>query len=98
MQIDGHDVNRIPLQLLRSSIAMVSADSFLFSTTIEETSLPEAERDEVREAGQAAHVLEDIEDFPDDFETQASPSRGSVSASRCSGACTRASSDDPDPR
>ena len=34
--IDGSDVNRIPLSLLRSSCAVVPQDSFLFSTSIEE--------------------------------------------------------------
>ncbi len=70
--IDGHDVNRIPLTLLRSSIAMVPQDSFLFSTSIEENirfGCPDADRAQVREAARRAHVLRDIEDFPSGFET-----------------------------
>ena len=70
--IDGSDVNRIPLGLLRSSCAVVPQDSFLFSTTIEENirfGCPDAPRSAVREAARRAHVLEDIEDFPDGFET-----------------------------
>jgi len=70
--IDGHDVNRIPLALLRSSCAVVPQDSFLFSTTIEENirfGCPEAPRSHVREAARRAHVLEDIEEFPDGFDT-----------------------------
>jgi ATP-binding cassette subfamily B protein len=70
--IDGHDVNRIPLALLRSSCAVVPQDSFLFSTTIEENirfGCPDAPRAHVREAARRAHVLDDIEEFPDSFET-----------------------------
>jgi ATP-binding cassette, subfamily B, multidrug efflux pump len=70
--IDGHDVNRIPLGLLRSSCAVVPQDSFLFSTTIEENirfGCPDAPRSAVREAARRAHVLDDIEEFPDGFET-----------------------------
>jgi len=70
--IDGNDVNRVPLALLRASCAVVPQDSFLFSTTIEENirfGCPDRERAHVREAARRAHVLDDIEDFPDGFET-----------------------------
>jgi ATP-binding cassette subfamily B protein len=70
--IDGHDVNRIPLALLRSSCAVVPQDSFLFSTTIEENirfGCPDRDRAHVREAARRAHVLDDIEEFPDGFDT-----------------------------
>jgi ATP-binding cassette subfamily B protein len=70
--IDGHDVNRIPLALLRSSCAVVPQDSFLFSTTIEENirfGCPDRGRPHVREAARRAHVLDDIEEFPDGFDT-----------------------------
>jgi len=70
--IDGVDVNRVPIELLRSSIAMVPQDSFLFSTTLLENirfGVPEATLDAVREAARRAHVLEDIEEFEDGLET-----------------------------
>jgi ATP-binding cassette subfamily B multidrug efflux pump len=72
VRIDGSDVNRIPLALLRSSCAVVPQDSFLFSTTIEENirfGCPDAPRSAVREAARRAHVLDDIEEFPDGFDT-----------------------------
>ena len=72
VQIDGIDVNRLPIQLLRSSIAMVPQDSFLFSTTLLENirfGRPDASLDEVREAARRAHVLADIEEFPQGFDT-----------------------------
>ena len=72
VRIDGACVNRLPLALLRSSIAMVPQDSFLFSTTIAENirfGAPDANESQVREAARRAHVIEDIEDFPHGFET-----------------------------
>jgi ATP-binding cassette subfamily B protein len=70
--IDGVDVNRVPVATLRSSISMVPQDSFLFSTTIAENirfGRPDAEASEVREAARRAHVLGDIEEFPQGFAT-----------------------------
>ena len=70
--IDGVDVNRVPVAVLRSSIAMVPQDSFLFSTTIADNirfGRPDASMDEVREAARRAHVLGDIEEFPQGFAT-----------------------------
>jgi len=71
--IDEVDVNRIRLQVLRSSIAMVPQDSFLFSTTVAENiafGCPDADLDEIRAAAARAHVLEDIEDLPNGLDTQ----------------------------
>jgi ATP-binding cassette subfamily B protein len=70
--IDGVDLNRVPVSLLRSSIAMVPQDSFLFSTTLAENirfGKPDASLDEVREAARRAQVLEDIDAFPEGFDT-----------------------------
>ena len=70
--VDEVDVNRLPLGLLRSSIAMVPQDGFLFSTTIAENirfGAPEASPEEVREAARRAHILTEIEDLPRGFET-----------------------------
>ncbi len=70
--IDGVDVTRIPLGLLRASIAMVPQDSFLFSTSIAENirfGAPEASREEVRESARRAHLLEDLAELPHGLET-----------------------------
>jgi ATP-binding cassette subfamily B protein len=70
--IDGVDLNRLPLATLRSSIAMVPQDSFLFSSTIADNVRfgdPDAPLEAVREAARRAHVLDDIEEFPFGFDT-----------------------------
>ena len=72
VRIDGIDVNRVPLGLLRRSIAMVPQDSFLFSATIADNirfGAPDATLDQVREAARRAHVLGDIEEFRHGFDT-----------------------------
>ncbi len=70
--IDGVDVNRIPLRVLRSNIAMVPQESFLFSTTIEENialGVPDSDPEEVREAARRAYIHREIEEFPLGFDT-----------------------------
>ena len=70
--VDGVDVMRVPLNLLRRSIAMVPQDSFLFSTTIAENiafGVPDASLDEIHEAARRAEIFDEIEDLPFGFET-----------------------------
>ena len=73
LRIDATDVNRLPLRLLRSSIAMVPQDGFLFSASVADNvryGAPGAGNDEVREAARRAHVLEEVEqELPFGFET-----------------------------
>lgn len=70
--IDGHDVKELSLADLRSAISYVPQDGFLFSTSIgrniafsKEDSLP----DEVENAAQLAWIYDEIQAFPDKFET-----------------------------
>ncbi|MBW2315088.1 MAG: ABC transporter ATP-binding protein, partial [Deltaproteobacteria bacterium] len=65
--IDGVDVNRIGLNVLRSSIAMVPQDSFLFSMTLAENvayGLPEMDADRVAEAVERAQLTRDLAELP----------------------------------
>jgi ATP-binding cassette subfamily B protein len=70
--VDGIDINRIPLRTLRSSIAMVPQDSFLFSMTLEENiafGREGATREMIVEAAQRAQLAKDVPDLPDGWET-----------------------------
>ena len=71
--LDGVDVNRLPLGMLRSNIAMVPQDSFLFSLSLAENvayGLGEgASEAEVAQAAQRAQLTKDIHELPDGFAT-----------------------------
>jgi ATP-binding cassette subfamily B protein len=65
--IDGVDVNRIPLGVLRSSIAMVPQDSFLFSMSLAENvayGLPEVDAERVARAVERAQLTRDLAELP----------------------------------
>ncbi len=65
--IDGIDVNRVALQSLRSNIAMVPQDSFLFSMSLAENiayGLPEADPKRVAEAVERAQLTKDLAELP----------------------------------
>jgi subfamily B ATP-binding cassette protein MsbA len=71
--IDGVDVRDYSLVALRSSIAIVAQDSFVFTGTIRENiayGRPDATDDEVLEAAQAAYAHEFIRQLPDGYDTQ----------------------------
>jgi len=70
--VDGIDVNRIPLAALRSSIAMVPQDPFLFSMTLGDNvafGVERATRGLVVEAATRAQLAKDVEDLPDGYDT-----------------------------
>jgi ATP-binding cassette subfamily B protein len=71
--IDNEDIHRYPLARLRQGVAYVPQDGFLFSTTLTENigfadDYPDEER--VRTAAKVAAVYENIERFPEGFETE----------------------------
>lgn len=70
--IDGHDVRSIPLATLRSSIAVVPQESFLFSASLADNILfgaPYASMDDVIEAASIAQLHNDVKDFPEGYST-----------------------------
>ncbi len=70
--IDGHPLDRIPLSTLRENIGYVPQDSFLFSTTIAENiafSNIELPMEDIEEAARLSHVYDDINSFPEGFNT-----------------------------
>lgn len=71
--VDGHDLRRIPLSVLRGAVGVVPQESFLFSDTVRENvafgvrgdgSARRAER-----AAETAQLAKDVREFPNGFET-----------------------------
>lgn len=70
--IDGVDIHRIPLHTLRSHIAMVPQDAFLFSMTLGENiayGLASDDEAKIRQAAERAQLSKDVRDFPDGYRT-----------------------------
>ena len=70
--IDGVEVRSLPLETLRAAIGFVPQESFLFSRSVRDNLLfgaPEAQQWQVEDAASIAHILEEIEAFPEGFET-----------------------------
>ena len=72
--IDGVDVRRIPLHVLRGAIGFVNQEPFLFSTTLAENVAfgargAQAERDRVAEAASVARLDKDLAQFPQGYDT-----------------------------
>ncbi len=73
VEIDGVDVRRLRLEELRTSIAIVSADPFLFSATVAQNiayARPTAGIEEVEHAALRAQATEFISQLPDGFATR----------------------------
>ncbi len=70
--IDGQPIREIPLEVLRSGIGYVPQETLLFSETIAENiafGAENASAEEIRRAAEEAGIAEDIEDFPQGYET-----------------------------
>ncbi len=69
--IDGTDIEKIPLQVLRSLIGSVPQDTFLFSDTISEniSFFRENSSGEIEAAARTARILDSINEFPGKFST-----------------------------
>ncbi len=70
--LDGHDISRVTVSSLRSQIAMVTQETFLFSGTLRENiaySQPDKSRDDIEEAARAAFIHEFIMGLPEQYET-----------------------------
>jgi ATP-binding cassette subfamily B protein len=71
--LDGVDINRIRLSVLRSAIAMVPQDSFLFSMSLRDNIAyglpPDASEEEIRAAAERAQLARDVEDLPLAYDT-----------------------------
>ncbi|TBL76566.1 ABC transporter ATP-binding protein [Paenibacillus thalictri] len=73
VRVGGKDIRELTLDSLRSQIAYVPQDGFLFSTTIRENiAFPkrEAGQQEIEDAAKQARIYDNIIEFPDRFETK----------------------------
>jgi len=69
---DEQDIKNLPMQTLRELIGFVPQVNFLFSDTIENNinwGSRDNDADQVIEASRIAMLYDDVEDFPDGFET-----------------------------
>jgi ABC-type multidrug transport system fused ATPase/permease subunit len=70
--IDGVDVREVDVASLRSEIAFVADESFLFSATVAENiayARPEASREEIETAARRAQAASFIRQLPDGYDT-----------------------------
>jgi ATP-binding cassette subfamily B protein len=70
--IDGTDIRRIPLTVLRSNIGYVPQETFLFSETIAENityGTDGGNEQRIREAAEISQLAKDVAEFPQDFQT-----------------------------
>ena len=72
VKIDGINIKEIPLDVLRTNIAVVQQESFLFSDTVYGNisyGLREIDRDRVKEVSRIANFDKDVESFTDKYDT-----------------------------
>jgi subfamily B ATP-binding cassette protein MsbA len=73
ISIDGHDLREVKLATLRSQVAVVLQDTFLFNATVRENlcfARPGASDQELIAAAKAAYAHEFIESLPAKYETE----------------------------
>jgi len=83
VRIDGHEVREVTLNSLRRQLALVSQDVVMFDGTIAENvgygALHEAGRQEIRDALQAANLLEFVDSLPQGMDTPVGENAGQLS-------------------
>ncbi len=69
--IDGVDINKVPLSVLRSSIGTVPQDTFLFSASISENIdfFRNCSIEAIENVAKTARIYDSISEFPKKFET-----------------------------
>jgi ATP-binding cassette subfamily B protein len=70
--IDGRPIREYPLETLRRQIGFVPQETFLFSATIGENiafGVEDATGEQLHRAADVAHIAQDIEGFPEKYET-----------------------------
>ena len=70
--IDGRPIREFSLESLRKSVGFVPQETFLFSDRIRENialGVPSASDQQIHEAAEAANIAQDIESFPEQYQT-----------------------------
>ena len=70
--IDGNDIRRIPLDVLRSNIGFVTQETFLFSETIAENiryGVDNMVEEDLKSAAEISQIAKDVMEFPKQFDT-----------------------------
>jgi ATP-binding cassette subfamily B protein len=70
--IDGIDIKKIPLEVLRTNIGYVPQETFLYSETISNNisyGVDTPDEQKTQHAGEVAQLSKDISEFPNQFET-----------------------------
>jgi ATP-binding cassette subfamily B protein len=70
--IDGTDIAKIPLEVLRTNIGYVPQETFLFSDTLTENiryGTDDGTKEHVRQAAEISQIMHDVLEFPNQFET-----------------------------
>ena len=73
IRVDGIDIRRIPIAVLRGSVGFVPQEVFLFSESVGENiafGRPGATKDDVETAADRAELLENVLEFRDGFDTR----------------------------
>ena len=72
VRLDGHDLREFKLEELRSQIALVSQDTYLFNATIRQNIMlgrPDAAQTDLEDAARQANCHDFITTFPDGYDT-----------------------------
>lgn len=72
IRVDGHDIKVIPLSVLRKHIGFAAQEPILFSRTLEHNigfGVSEPDEALIQWAAEVAHLTEDIQSFPERFDT-----------------------------
>lgn len=70
--IDGINIKKIPIEVLRKNIGFVTQETFLFSDTIAQNiayGVTEAEQEEIKKVAEIAQLSKDVVDFPRAYDT-----------------------------
>jgi ABC-type multidrug transport system fused ATPase/permease subunit len=73
IRLDGHDVKELSPKWLREQIGVVTQDAFVFNESIGKNiryGRPDATREAVIQAAKMAHIHDDIERLPEQYDTE----------------------------